>query len=865
MTSIDFLPIDAMIRRVQTSKDDSDSVYFYDLLLLGEMVTKIVAGFLVANLNDDLDRTRYRMEHTLVHADGIGEYADVISSLLTGNASNSLPREVQVLEMLELTSRASKIPWAKNALDQLQQCLSSLKIDANAVTAKTPLLIWFSNFATLRNKTKGHGAPTSELCATASAYLDESISHIINNLAIFKRPIAFLKQNLSGAYRVSRLSGNTECFNYLKKKDNKESLENGVYCFTDRPRLIQLFFTNSELQAFSVPAGGFKSKTFEVLDYVTGNREEVDGSMYLLPPTKVGNSITAGREKLSYHGRVNDNIPFDSDEYVSRNTLEEELREKLLDKERFPIVTLKGRGGIGKTALAIHVVNQLLSSDRFDLIIWFSARDIDLSSDGPKRVRASVANKEDIASEYYNLISSSDLKMSRKEMVDSFTLELGQANYGKALYIFDNFETLTNPSEIYEWLNNSIRVPNKVLITSRLNRSFKADYPIEVGGMEDNECRSLIDTIAKKWGIASFIDEQYISKLIVESDGHPYIIKIILGEIAKEQKKMEIKRIIADKDKILEALFRRTYSTLSSAARRVFLTLCSWSSAVPSLALESVLLREENERMDVSRAIEELNKSSFIEVIDSNGDTFINVPLAAALYGQKELEVSDEKLVILRDKSLLMEFGADAKRGLKGIGPHIERKFKSVAKRVSGLEDLRKEMPSLENLAIHYPKAWLDIADLYQEYGDRTQEKLSCREYIKAVSSPGDKMIGWRRLILVCRVTDDWEGESVAISSLVQTSGVPFEDISHAAQRINEYYTNHQESSKDIKRSFVELIISIMENRASEGDADDYSRLAWLYLNINNEAKALQFAERGLQIDENNAHCAKLYKKLSTR
>ncbi len=70
--------------------------------------------------------------------------------------------------------------------------------------------------------------------------------------------------------------------------------------------------------------------------------------------------------------------------------------------------------------------------------------------------------------------------------------------FNRALFVFDNFETLTNPEEIFEWLNTYIRNPNKILITSRISRNFKADYPIEIRGMEEEESRELIKIFSSK-------------------------------------------------------------------------------------------------------------------------------------------------------------------------------------------------------------------------------------------------------------------------------------------------------------------------------------------------------------------------------
>lgn len=862
---ISFLPIDAMLRRVETAKESSDSEYFYDLLLLGEYVTKIITIFFVSCIRDDIERTRYRFEYSLVHADGIGDYASALANVLTGNTPNLLPVNVQDNEVKELTNRHVNQQWTTDAVNRLKDCLSVFDIDSTSITKKSGVYVWFQFFATLRNKTKGHGATTSEKSSKAAPLLDESIGLLLSNLFLFKRPWAHIRQNLSGSYRVSIIAGDQSCFKYLTSKNNKESLQEGVYCFIDNPIRLSLICSTPEITFFSVPCGGFKSTEYEVLDYVSDTRKMVDSTPYLLPPSDMRKSVTAGERSLIVKKNALANIPQEMPGYIMRPALEQKLIDILLEDKRFPVVTLKGRGGIGKTSLAVHVIHKLLLDDnRFDIVIWFSARDIDLSEDGPKQVSATVINKEDIALEYMRLISP-DNKYKKEEAINCFTKELSQISYGKALYIFDNFETLTNPAEIYEWINNSIESPNKVLITSRLNRSFKADYPIEVNGMEEDECRLLIQETANLLRIEHLLSETYINKLITESEGHPYVIKIILGDVARVGKALDIKRIFAGKDRILEALFKRTYSSLSYPAQRVFLTLCSWASAIPTIALESVLIPEENERLDVYKALEELSMSSFIEIVEKDGEEFVNVPLAALIFGKSEIEVSDDKLQIMRDRKLLMEFGADSKNSIRGLEHHVETKLKAIARRISSLDDLENEIPYLEVLASRYPKAWLRIAELFAEYDAWEYEKAAYKDYIRVVENEKDRIVGWQSYLEACQRNNDWEGEVGAITGIVQIPNVPFYMISDAAQRITEYYYSHPASfNRDIKRSLVEYVISVMEKRIDEANADDYSRIAWLCLHINDEAKAARFAQEGLNHDPGNVHCLRLRERLAS-
>ena len=133
---------------------------------------------------------------------------------------------------------------------------------------------------------------------------------------------------------------------------------------------------------------------------------------------------------------------------------------------------------------------------------------------------------------------------------------------------------------------------------------------------------------------------------------------ILLGEAAKERKAIKVRRMVASKDGILEALFERTFGQLSPAAKRVFLTLCSWRSNVPQIAVEAVLLRSSSENYDVEDAIEDLVNASFIERISADDEAILNVPLAASEFGRKKLSVSPYKTAVELDSKLLQLLGA---------------------------------------------------------------------------------------------------------------------------------------------------------------------------------------------------------------
>ena len=348
-----------------------------------------------------------------------------------------------------------------------------------------------------------------------------------------------------------------------------------------------------------------------------------------------------------------------------------------------------------------------------------------------------------------------------------------------------------SPADVFKWIDTHIRPPNKVLITTR-SRAFAGDYPITIGGMTDEQAHSLVDQHAAQLSVAALLDSAYKKKLIQETDGHPYVIKILLGQVAKERRAVTPRRIVAGSHDLLRALFERTYRDLSPGGQRVFLLLCSWRVFVPEVAVEAVSLRPGTQRFDVAEALEELRRFSLVDQIFSNKeeDAFVGVPLAAAMYGRSKLEVSPFKVAVEEDRKILMEFGAGKQGDVeRGVLPRIENLVRAVAIRASSNpETLEERLPVLEYLATKTPKAYLRLADLVLEVDNSghstNQAKEYVRNYLERAPIP-DRQSAWLRLADLCQSSQDPVGEVHALSEAALLSTSDMDNLGGCANRLN--------------------------------------------------------------------------------
>src|SRR5581483_10997841 len=149
--------IDQVLARVTNAQSDSDFTYFFSLLLASEALAKTVVLGMLAASPEDKDRNRYRLEHSLVRADGIGDWGRALDDALTGPASQHIIADAR-LEQTELTRQSKPGEWQYDSVIALKRTLDHLEIVAEDLPSKSDMKRWFRLFATLRNKTRGHGA-----------------------------------------------------------------------------------------------------------------------------------------------------------------------------------------------------------------------------------------------------------------------------------------------------------------------------------------------------------------------------------------------------------------------------------------------------------------------------------------------------------------------------------------------------------------------------------------------------------------------------------------------------------------------------------------------------------------------------------
>jgi hypothetical protein len=811
----------------------------------------------------------YKIAYTLFHADGLGTWEAVVREATTQPAAGFLPPEFGSL-LAWLTRKRGRsgedplIPASAAA----RRVLSALGLDDNEIPPLLSTRDLISALVLIRNKTKAHGAVGSDFYAAANESYIEAVRGVLAANPLLDFTWLHLSRRDNVNVRAVKLIGPAPRHLRQLEANAYHPEAPGVY-FAPAPTgrvysCMPLLDANRECTEFTFPNGGFADTgTAEFLNYATGTSYRMQAEAFQRAPAPLPRSATHGLDSVDVQSNVFGNLPPLPSPYVERPALQVELATRIRDRNH-SIITLHGRGGVGKTTLALWCAHRLADANPapFESITWFSARDLELRPSGPSPVRPAVSDLPTIAKRYARLFDepSGDLAAFAQVLAHPDPV----TGRGR-LFIFDNFETMADLSSLHEFLDTHTILPNKVLLTSR-ERTFKGDYPIEVAGLNYPEGVELLRTIARDLNIEAMLSAETIDAIYNDSEGHAYVMRILLGEMAKDGRYSSPKVILPRRADVVNAVFERSFNKLSAAARHLFLLLSASKLRVSELALIIVLAQR---GIDVQAAVQECSRLALIGLEPlPDGKPAYAAPQLARLFARRKLEGDPDRLLLQEDAGLLARFGALGSSATTHLpeDQQVHRFVKwchdegasATGERVQYLEDV------LLSTAEVWPRAWLELAAFRRGHGGKPEDISYA--YRRAVEElPFDKDV-WLARADYAGESNDEKTRIASLISAVDADPKNVELVRQVAFDLCKYVDSHRAEIPKTRRGiYLASVRAHMERLSDSLDATGLSRLAWLFLFEDDQENALKYATAGNKKDDRNPHCLKILEKLRER
>ncbi len=212
---------------------------------------------------------------------------------------------------------------------------------------------------------------------------------------------------------------------------------------------------------------------------------------------------------------------------VGREALVAELVDVLFDPDGRWCVAIDGLGGIGKTAVALEVVQHCLEHSPFVHIIWLSAA-----------VQREKSDTLQTSFSFEDVLNGIALQLNLPEIVKLPRLEKEKRlqavmQYSPILVVLDNLETASESQETIVAQLRPFLNPSKVLLTCR-ERFTGEVYALHLGGLSESTAIGFMRQDALEKGIVHLQEAktEQLASVATVTGGSPLALKLVVSQIA---------------------------------------------------------------------------------------------------------------------------------------------------------------------------------------------------------------------------------------------------------------------------------------------------------------------------------------------
>lgn len=316
-------------------------------------------------------------------------------------------------------------------------------------------------------------------------------------------------------------------------------------------------------------------------------KEKLEHDPSIILNVNISNFVEVSNDKV-FHNLPS--VEFDDTGFIGRSNDRKDIIAKL--KGNYPVITIIGEGGVGKTALTLRCLYDLIDDpyQPFDAIIWVSLKTTVLNNGEFRNIAYAIKTTIDM----FNFIGKSLISESLEigEGIQNEILDyMSQFNI---LLVLDNLETI-NTEQIREFIQK-LPVGSKLLITSRIGiGEFESRHPI--AGLNPQEAGYYLRRLGQnqKLEVIQKLSEHSINRIGSRLYYNPLAIKWFVANVLKGE---PIESVLSHKEDLLNYCMSNVYEKLSENAREMLEALlivnrkCSDAELEYLLGFESILHRK---------------------------------------------------------------------------------------------------------------------------------------------------------------------------------------------------------------------------------------------------------------------------------
>ena len=258
---------------------------------------------------------------------------------------------------------------------------------------------------------------------------------------------------------------------------------------------------------------------------------------------------------------ISHNLPlpdFDETGLIGRDETVQQVKQLCLGA--FPVISIVGEGGIGKTALALKVAYELLEDKNspFDAIVWVTSKTTQITVNEIIDIKGAINDSLGVIQEISENVVGGNSALDLSEITEYLSAF-------KIVLFIDNLETILDDN-IRNFVG-SLPMGSKIVITSRIGLGA-FEFPIKLQGIEETYASQFLRTLAKLRNVDSLskLDEKILRRYVNRMHCNPSYIKWFVSSV---QAGAAPEKVLQNSDLFLDFCMSNVYEYLSDDAKNL--------------------------------------------------------------------------------------------------------------------------------------------------------------------------------------------------------------------------------------------------------------------------------------------------------